>query len=752
MTVEETIKNSPQGILISGISNDAARAAQEKIDAAPVSAAIGWLLNGIGDVIAGFLGIIASIAGGIFTTAVDQILKVTDMPKVVDVGWTIIRDICNMFFILIMVVIGLGIILRIKEYQEYGHLIRNLVIMAILVNFSKVIAVTIMNAVNFLAAAFYSGGLGTNVFSFLWTIVNPVNDATAIFQNGWQAGLMTGLGKIVFMAIATVVLVALAGMFIIRLVGLYVLIIFSPIAYVARILPATEKFSEEWWSHFLKYLIWAPVALFMIQLTIMTVNSIDAIPGGNDSSFYYFIICAFLAAALLVAEEAGMVGSKAVMGAVEKGAHWAGEKVAGYASRKWNDYTSHKYGEAEARAAAQGKEVGLGTKALFLAANPIAGYKAWSERAQEKEHIASGYAQATAKEIFGGAIGTPFRENLARKEEVKYADEYSDMSKEEKAVAARNLFGAKGHEAAVRRRALMRAAVEDNHIEDILASPQFVEEYTDDEGDLSSEAKFRFLNDFLGADHDAESQRFIASDLNTLGAKAKRFDYTGMATVDPETGAYKKAFKDSGRTKVVNGKTIRILEDDGQAAYAANELSKLEAQDRAKLSPQNFVTIRTEVSTDAAGKKVVDQKFVYKADAYGRAAIKHLDEAVRANISRTQSRTIGAFIPGTVDDNGVIEVDTIGEMQAIKDFWEANNEHARVLYAKKRGFAKPLEEAEKIDGVTVRLKGDTAILRNPDGSTQRKRVAPETIVNPKKNRTKSVNVTSSEDESVASND
>jgi hypothetical protein len=344
-----------KGITSATVAKAEAQYEQDQINAGASGASnfIGRMIASLLDVTAALLGLIMATAGSIFNSAVSNIINVTTLPQVVIIGWTIIRDICDMFFILAMIVIAVAAILRIEKY-DYRHLLREVVINALLLNFSLVIALTILNAVNFLAAVFYSNGLGVDIFKTMLTIVNPVNDFGTIQQGGWQAALVLGLGKNLFMLVGTCVFVALAGMFVIRLVGLYVLIIFSPIAYVARILPSTEKFSEEWWEKFIKYLIWAPVSLFMIRLTILVVHGVgqnttivgNGVLGnsgfgsnftgtsGNDSSFYYFILCAFLAAAFLVAEEAGMVGSKQFISMAEKAGHWASHTAFEMGDRK----------------------------------------------------------------------------------------------------------------------------------------------------------------------------------------------------------------------------------------------------------------------------------------------------------------------------------------------------------------------------------------------------------------------------------
>ncbi|MEO8065614.1 MAG: hypothetical protein ABI643_02020 [Candidatus Doudnabacteria bacterium] len=326
--------------------NDAtvAKLNAQETQANPLSIFIAWVLIPIFGVVNAFLAGIAVMAGAIFNQAIIPVISITTMPTIVNTGWMIVRDVCNMFFILALIVIALGMILRLKEYQEYGTLLRNLIIAAILVNFSQVIAVTIMNAVNFLASVFWGDGTGiVHVFATFMRIANPVGDFSLTIQGGAPAELALGLGRLTFMLVATVVFIALAGMFVIRLVGLYVLIIFSPVAFVANILPVSKKFAEQWWSSFFKYLIWAPVALFMLRLVILVVDNDSQFNfiggGGHDSVFIYFILTAFIGAALLLAQKAGMVGSDMVVNAAKAtgkfGLHAADRKLA-----SWSDSSS----------------------------------------------------------------------------------------------------------------------------------------------------------------------------------------------------------------------------------------------------------------------------------------------------------------------------------------------------------------------------------------------------------------------------
>ncbi|MDP1709797.1 MAG: hypothetical protein Q8L21_02835, partial [Candidatus Komeilibacteria bacterium] len=63
----------------------------------------------------------------------------------VNIGWVMVRDISNMFFVVILLLIAFGTILGIEQY-EWKKLLIKFVFAAILVNFSRVIAALIIDA------------------------------------------------------------------------------------------------------------------------------------------------------------------------------------------------------------------------------------------------------------------------------------------------------------------------------------------------------------------------------------------------------------------------------------------------------------------------------------------------------------------------------------------------------------------------------------------------------------------------------
>lgn len=696
---------------------------------------VGATINAILSVVTFFVGMLTFMAGAIFNTAVSWVLNQT-IPDIVTVGWGIVRDFANMFFILILILIALAAILRIESY-DYRHLLGELVIMAILVNFSKVIAVTLIHFVDLISIMFAPRDL-TEIMAFVYNFT--IGDIGV--PNGWMSGLLQGITKLFFAVISLATFLALTGLLIVRLVGLYVLIIFSPLAYVLDILPATKHYAHEWWEYFAKYLIWVPISFFMLRLTILLVRA----PFPNsDTAFQYVILMAFMWGAVIVAEHAGMVGGKAVVNAVEKAGHKAGHFLghvaAGAAGKYWNEKYMHKYNEAEAHAKSKGRDLTMGEKLKLAAFNPVASTKAWMEHSHEQQHIAQEGAKATSREVVNqartggveltrkgfkvnpeGGVRIPYREFLAKKEEREFVKLFLDMARQKKAQVASELAKDNTHKGAILRRSLIMAAAADNHFEDIIdLSPGFAEKYSDEKGSVSStKAISAFIHDFLRADPDdhhadRDSQRFIGSDLNEILVQKGRFLDTGIGFIDPATGNYQRGLKKTGR-KIKNkfGEDIDELVDNGQQDHALTEWRKLSGRKRAEASVFNTSDYVYDVEINpATGERTkVNGRWVSGLNDAKVEAAKLMKEDTRREVQHSAARNVEALIPGKVHvdvtgvlDPRVIEVEHEDQALAIKRFWDTNQHHFAAVYAKKLDMVKPGEiDSSKVTGVNIQYK------------------------------------------------
>ncbi len=202
--------------------------------------------------------------------------------EAVQIGWRIVRDLCNMFFILVLLVIAFGTVFRYQPYR-YNTLLRRLLIMAVLINFSNLIAgffidltqVIMMTFVN--AFADTAGGNLTTALG-IDKILQVLGDtgATGAEVSALSVAITILLGAILI-TIAFVVILVYVVMLLARIIALWVLIILSPAAYLLSTFPSTRSWSSQWWRMFWQYASVGPILAFFLWLTLTIAQ------GGNAS-------------------------------------------------------------------------------------------------------------------------------------------------------------------------------------------------------------------------------------------------------------------------------------------------------------------------------------------------------------------------------------------------------------------------------------------------------------------------------------
>jgi hypothetical protein len=264
--------------------------------------------------------------------------------QVVQLGWPIIRDLANMFFSVVLLVIAFATILRIETYGMKQVLWR-LVVAALLINFSLVIAGVIIDASNVLTTFFIeraSGGeewgISANLLDRLQVqkLNEPEDKAgeKAQGKKGFLAILINLVLGSAFMIITAFVLLAAAILLYIRMVALWILLIFSPLAWLSMILPGTRSMVwSKWWHEFIKYVLFAPVYAFFLYLTLALLDKDEGFLFGTkklqkvylESGFLqstflenmelvtnYVILIIFLLAGLIFARSSGIAGANVV--------------------------------------------------------------------------------------------------------------------------------------------------------------------------------------------------------------------------------------------------------------------------------------------------------------------------------------------------------------------------------------------------------------------------------------------------------
>ncbi len=310
-------------------------------------------------IISGFAWIIYGIIytiGKVLTLLAGWLVQIASWNEFINVstvvtGWVVLRDLCNMFFVLFLLVIAFGAILRLESYS-IKKLLPKLLIMAVLINFSRTICGIIIDFSQVIMLTFAAGLNANNLVDSLGmgkmmvlegeSIDGAIEDAKEANHLGLStvAGLLAGL---VAALIAFVVVLVAIAVLVMRMIFLWVYIILSPIAFLTAVLPQTKSYASRWWSEFMQQVAAGPILLFFIWLAFATASAdavkLDATTGneflqkGVVSGFFassvfikYLITIGLLIAGLLETQKmGGAIGSMAGKGmaAVSKGKGFA---------------------------------------------------------------------------------------------------------------------------------------------------------------------------------------------------------------------------------------------------------------------------------------------------------------------------------------------------------------------------------------------------------------------------------------------
>lgn len=340
----------------------------------------------------GLMALIVWVAGLLLEGAMYLTVNMKEVLNgvpVVDTGWVVFRDLANMTFIFILLYIAISTILNRIDTKK---LLVNVIITALLVNFSLFITKVVVDTSNVIALAFYGRIMSLSVADgyqlptgpFInisqkgpaWVLFNAMriqsiydtssSGATQInttsgpnpYQSGvdiatktvtsgaigfvtsavsqlinLKGGLVASqiqdptrligtavLGAVVMLVFAFVMAIG-AFLLLTRIVVLMFLMMVSPLAFVANILPSMEGAWKHWWKSLINHAIFAPAFLALLYVVLQAAAS--GLPGmtgtfsnaftGDPGSFgvilnYVFLII-LLAGTIFVAKSLGVHGA-----------------------------------------------------------------------------------------------------------------------------------------------------------------------------------------------------------------------------------------------------------------------------------------------------------------------------------------------------------------------------------------------------------------------------------------------------------
>lgn len=200
--------------------------------------------------------------------------------QVIYPGWLILRNLSNIMFILILLIIGLATLFQVEKYN-YKHLLVKVVIAAITLNFSLVIGQSILGIADTVQNQFLPDRISVVRALGHQLMVVPIENIQE-YQDSVGGGYANITLPFFLLALALGALLcflAIVVFLIMRTVGLWVLLMVSPLAYAANVLPETSKYFEEWWQKFLAYAFMVPIFAFFLNVAALFANSHVLGPG-----------------------------------------------------------------------------------------------------------------------------------------------------------------------------------------------------------------------------------------------------------------------------------------------------------------------------------------------------------------------------------------------------------------------------------------------------------------------------------------
>lgn len=337
--------------VLSGISADTPSGQSEDDEKKPECAVkdLGWLICPV-------VNFLADVSDAAFAMIADNFLKVEPglaSGGEVQAAWGIMRNIANGAFIIMFLAIimsqltGFGI-------SNYGikKMLPRLIIAAILVNVSIYICQIAVDLSNILGYSLRAGigGIG-----------DEITRANEIFQSGQGRGtwggfaltiLAAGTAGILALAVligalvsGLVVMATVAVLLIARKALIVILIVISPLAFVAFLLPNTEKLFSKWRSIFVGLLMVFPTIGLLFGGGILAGAIVKA-GGGNDMIMQ--IVGELIKVLPLIAVWSVLKKAIDVAGAISQHINNAGGSLGGSA-RNWakDTYDSSRLGEMQ---------------------------------------------------------------------------------------------------------------------------------------------------------------------------------------------------------------------------------------------------------------------------------------------------------------------------------------------------------------------------------------------------------------------
>ncbi len=205
--------------------------------------------------------------------------------------WGVVRDFVNMFYLLILIFLAITTILRVNKFSD-KKLFFNVIVSAILVNFSLPITLVVIDFSNVLMDFFAQAIKDTLHNQDIGTFfLNHSHYAGSFSWDDLIKGTVASIVQFVIEIAMAVMLLFTAVSLLVRLVAYWVLIILSPLAFFSIALPGSGSF-QEWKDKLLNYSFYGPMMLFFIWIALLLLAELGAVLSQSKQSdpFMTFLV------------------------------------------------------------------------------------------------------------------------------------------------------------------------------------------------------------------------------------------------------------------------------------------------------------------------------------------------------------------------------------------------------------------------------------------------------------------------------
>src|SRR3989344_1631968 len=303
---------------------------------------------------------VLTLSGWIFDKVVDfTIVKMAanlggqGIGDALTTAWATLRDIANMCFIFVLLYAAFKTMFD-ANFSNFGKTVKDIIIVALLINFSLFFSKVVIDSSNIVAVGFYNSianqtpstlpNQSTGISAGYANMLGLQTFGDPKILNGLGSGaeetaniMIVGIMSSVFMLITAVILLMAGVMFAARFIILVFLMILSPLALIAYVIPGQKGKFEEWKSALIAQSFFAPVyfaltwVVFKLGNSLITVMKNDptnATSGGWSNLvaepksimgliLNYVLIIGFSIAALVISKS--MASKTAVFKAISGG-------------------------------------------------------------------------------------------------------------------------------------------------------------------------------------------------------------------------------------------------------------------------------------------------------------------------------------------------------------------------------------------------------------------------------------------------